>query len=158
VHFNGSILWGVIGPRRIFVDGLYWPLLLLFPVGLLLPIPFYFLQKRVPILHKINIPVMLGGVAWIPPATGLNFLSWAIVCWTFNKAVRERFHDWWSKYTMVLSAALDSGMAICLLLVFAITISTGLTPSWWGTEVFKRGCDWIGCGLLELQPGERMGS
>lgn len=156
VHFNGSILWGVLGPRRIFVNGIYQPLLWCFLIGFLIPIPVYMLSKR-RIFKDVNIPVMLGGVAWIPPATGLNFLSWAAVGFIFNRVIRVQATDWWQKYAMILSAALDSSMAIGMLVVFVSVTWSGISLDWWGTNVYKQGCDWTGCALKSLAAGETFG-
>lgn len=157
IHFNGTILWGVLGPERVFISGLYSPLLWCFLIGLLLPIPIYFLSLKKPFFRDVNFPVLLGGVAWIPPATGVNFLSWALVGWIFNRAVRLRATAWWNKYTMILSAALDSGMALSMFVIFFAAVAPDLSFHWWGTEVYKRGCDWVGCPLKTLAPGETFG-
>lgn len=72
VHFNGSILWGVVGPRRFFGEGaLYRPLIWAFPVGFVAPILIWLIGRRTTegsIWRKINLPVLFGSLSWIPPA------------------------------------------------------------------------------------------
>ena len=72
VHFNGSILWGVIGPRRFFGPGaLYRPLTWAFLVGAIAPIFVWVLARRKPeasLWRKINLPVLFGSLSFIPPA------------------------------------------------------------------------------------------
>ncbi|KAK7611128.1 OPT family small oligopeptide transporter [Phyllosticta paracitricarpa] len=162
VHFNGSILWGVVGPARFFGEGaLYRPLVWAFLIGTIAPIGVYLLgrhQKR-SIWRKVNLPVLFGSLSWIPPATGLNFSVWALVCWLFNDVIRRRKTAWWKKYNMTLSAALDSGVAVGVVVVFFGVIYPGWMKgfSWWGTEVYKQGCDWVACSYRNVAPGEHFG-
>lgn len=72
VHFNGSILWGVIGPRRFFgPDALYRPLTWAFLVGAIAPILVWAFARRrsgTSLWRKINLPVLFGSLSYIPPA------------------------------------------------------------------------------------------
>ncbi|KAK4218538.1 OPT oligopeptide transporter protein-domain-containing protein [Rhypophila decipiens] len=164
VHFNGSILWGVVGPSEFFgPNATYRPLVWAFALGAVLPIPLwlYARKKRNSIVRKINLPVLFGSLSWIPPATGLNFSVWAVVCYFFNHLIKKRAPAWWAKYTMTLSAALDSGLAFGIVVVFFGFIYPGwgwvVDFKWWGTEVYKKGCDWTACSYLGLQEGQRFG-
>lgn len=143
VHFNGSILWGVVGPARFFGPGaLYRPLVWAFLLGTIAPVGVWLLgrKQKHSIWRKVNLPVLFGSLSWIPPATGLNFSVWAVVCWLFNDFIRTRKSAWWKKYNMTLSAALDSGVAVGVVVVFFGVIYPGFNKgfSWWGTEVFKQ--------------------
>lgn len=164
VHFNGSILWGVVGPHRFFGPGaIYRPLIWAFLLGALLPILVWLLGRRHrnSAWRRVNLPIVFGSLSWIPPATGLNFSVWALVCFLFNSVIKRKAFAWWSKYTMTLSAALDSGMAFSLLAVFFGFVYPGWDWiqgfSWWGTEVYKQGCDWKACPWKVLGEGERFG-
>ncbi|KAK5939885.1 hypothetical protein PMZ80_008267 [Knufia obscura] len=162
VHFNGSILWGVVGPQRFFGPGaLYRHLVWAFLIGAVAPVILFMIARRrkKSILRKVNLPVLFGSLSWIPPATGLNFSIWAVVCFSFNHLVRRRASAWWGKYTMTMSAALDSGLAFSLVVVFFGFIYPGLMKDfkWWGTEIYKQGCDWQACPYLTLEPGEKFG-
>lgn len=74
VHFNGSILWGVVGPRRFFGEGaIYRPLVWAFLVGFIAPVIIWLVGRRRvhgSVWRKINLPVLFGSLSWIPPATG----------------------------------------------------------------------------------------
>ncbi|OCK83299.1 OPT-domain-containing protein [Lepidopterella palustris CBS 459.81] len=162
VHFNGSILWGVVGPRRFFGPGaLYRPLIWAFLIGALSPVGVWLLgrRNRNSIWRKVNLPVLFGSLSWIPPATGLNFSVWAIVCWIFNYEVHNRRNAWWRKYNMTLSAALDSGLAVGVVVVFFGVVYPGWMSGfkWWGTEVYKQGCDWKACPYKEVPAGQHFG-
>ena len=180
VHFNGSILWGVVGPKRFFGPGaLYRPLVWAFLVGAIAPIGLWLIARnnRKSILRKVNLAVVFGSLSWIPPATGLNFSVWAIVCWLFNYEIRKRKSAWWKKYNMTLSAALDSGLAVGVVVIFFGIVFPGWMSGfkWWGTEVYKQvspsmfvscrrrlliymqGCDWQACSYKNVPDGGRFG-
>ncbi|KAF4592495.1 OPT oligopeptide transporter [Ophiocordyceps camponoti-floridani] len=162
VHFNGSILWGVVGPAEFFGrDAIYRALVWCFPLGFLLPIPLwlYARNRKGSPVGKVNLPVLLGAMSWIPPATGLNFSVWALVCYLFNYVLRRRANAWWAKYTMTLSAALDSGLAFGILVVFFAFVYPGWMAGfhWWGTDVYKQGCDWKACAWRTVPQGETFG-
>jgi hypothetical protein len=86
---------GLIGPAREFgVGQLYNPLLWMILVGAVLPIPFWYLARAYPNrkwLQYINIPVLLTGVTWIPPATGINYSSWFLVGFVFRTCSALQF-------------------------------------------------------------------
>ncbi|KAG9259221.1 OPT oligopeptide transporter protein-domain-containing protein [Emericellopsis atlantica] len=162
VHFNGSILWGVVGVNEFFgPNAIYRALVWCFPLGAILPIPLwlYSRNKKRSIIRKVNLPIIFGAMSWIPPATGLNFSVWALVCYIFNYHIKRRANAWWAKYTMTLSAALDSGLAFGILIVFFGFIYPGWMSnfSWWGTEVYKQGCDWQACSYRTVPEGETFG-
>jgi len=143
VHFNGSILWGVVGPGKFFGPGaLYQHLIWAFPIGAIAPVIVYLLARgnRKSILSKVNLAVVFGSLSWIPPATGLNFSVWAIVCYIFNYEIKNRRNAWWKKYNMMLSAALDSGLAFGVVVIFFGIVYPGWMSGfkWWGTEVYKQ--------------------
>ncbi|KAK1596434.1 OPT oligopeptide transporter [Colletotrichum navitas] len=162
VHFNGSILWGVVGPGEFFGrNATYRGLVWCFLVGAIAPIPLwlYARKKKHSIVRKINLPVVFGSMAWIPPATGLNFSVWAVVCYVFNYLVKRKRSAWWAKYTMTMSAALDSSLAFGIVVIFFGFIYPGHMKGfkWWGTEVYKQGCDWQACSYNTVPEGGHFG-
>ena len=60
---------------------------------------------------------------------------------------------------MTLSAALDASLAFGLVVVFFGFVYPGWMAgfTWWGTEVFKQGCDWRGCAMKDVPEGGRFG-
>ena len=82
---------------------------------------------------------MFANAAYIPPATAANYVPWAIVGFIFQYVIRRRHFSWWTKYNYVLSAALDSGVAIAAVLIFFClqypkngTIGADNLMTWWG--------------------------
>ncbi|KAF7310558.1 OPT oligopeptide transporter [Mycena chlorophos] len=137
VFATASITWGGIGPKRLFSPGgMYNPLLYGFVFGALAPIPFYYLARRYPLSfwRYINIPVFCGGVAAIPAASAYNYAAWGLTGFIFNFWVRRRHFRWWLRYNYILSAALDAGVAIAVIVIFfAVQYPHGgISVVWWG--------------------------
>ncbi|GJC99169.1 OPT small oligopeptide transporter [Colletotrichum higginsianum] len=129
-HFNTSMVWGALGPRRFFAEGaMYRSLLWFFLVGAVLPVIVYVLRKRVftesKWLRKIHVPLFLGGLNYIPPASGTNYGSWAIVGLLFGLLIKKRQKTWWRRYNFVLSSALDCSVAIAGIVIFFAIFYTG---------------------------------
>ncbi|KAL0938315.1 opt oligopeptide transporter [Colletotrichum truncatum] len=157
--FTAAVLWGTIGPLKVFGhQGQYNYLLLGFPVGIALPIIFYYCIKWAPknrYLRQFH-PVALfyGGVNWAPysfsyawPAVPIAWLSWIYV--------RNRYLAFWSKYNFVLSASFSAGIAIAGILMLFTVQWVGAEVPWWGTEQIAAGCEGKACTLKTLAPGER---
>ncbi|KAH8434254.1 uncharacterized protein LDX57_011892 [Aspergillus melleus] len=161
-HFNTSLIWGAIGPRRYFTSQVgYSALLYFFIFGAVLPIPVYLLKRRYPnsLWRRVHIPLFLGGLNYLPPATGTSYGSWALVGLAFGWGLRRKVYGWWFKYNFVLSAALDSSVSIAGVVIFFAIFYSGASKgfSWWGTEVHKNTCDWDGCAHLDIPEGGKFG-
>ncbi|EEP81328.1 predicted protein [Uncinocarpus reesii 1704] len=68
--FSSAIVWGVIGPQRMFGPGsIYSGIQWYWLVGAILPIIFYVLIRLFPRspARFLNAPVMLGAMNWLPP-------------------------------------------------------------------------------------------
>ncbi|EIW72833.1 hypothetical protein TREMEDRAFT_42014 [Tremella mesenterica DSM 1558] len=155
VFYTSSILWGAIGPQRLFSKGsLYHPQLYAFLVGAILPIPMWFLVRKYPksLWRNINIPVIFNGALSIPPATGVNYASWLIVSFIFQFWLRRKKFAWWSKYNYVLSAALDVGTTASTMLLFLAFGVGKVKLDWWGNNVFAKTADWNGESLRPTPP------
>ena len=135
---------GLIGPGRQFGTGtIYRPLVYAFIIGTLLPFPFWLWKRRYPQswVRWVSTPLILLSMAYIPPATGINFSSWFLFGFVFQYLIRKYKFAWWSKFNYVTSAAMDSGTAISLLFIFfTLQFPKGgtMTVNWWGNNVFKK--------------------
>ncbi|GAQ89964.1 oligopeptide transporter [Klebsormidium nitens] len=136
VFYSASIIWGVIGPKRIFGSlGDYSALNWFFLAGFLLPVPFWAAAQvfpKVKWLRKVNVPVILGATALLPPATPVNYSSWILTGFIFNYLIFKYYKGWWSRYNYVLSAALDTGVAFMGIIIFAALQNQNTVLSWWG--------------------------
>ncbi|KAJ7030206.1 small oligopeptide transporter [Mycena alexandri] len=170
VFGTASIIVRVIGPRLMFSKGqTYYPLVFFFLVGAAAPVFAWTLNRRYPnsFLKYVN-PVIFNGTGLIPPATAINYVPWAGVGFIFQYVIRRRHFAWWTKYNYVLSAALDSGVAVCIIVIFFAlqfpkngTIGTTNILTWWGNTVFIAGADYgpegAGTPVNALAPGETFG-
>ncbi|KAF8972447.1 small oligopeptide transporter [Flammula alnicola] len=155
VFGTASIIWGVIGPRLQFSKGqTYYPLVFFFLFGAVAPVIPWAVSKRYPnsIVKYINWPVIFNGTGLIPPATAINYVPWA------------HHFSWWTKYNYVLAAALDSGLAVSILVIFFAlqfpkngTIGADNILVWWGNTVSFVGADGLGTPVRSLAPGESFG-
>lgn len=142
---TASVIWGLIGPKLNFSGGfLYNPVLYFFLVGAIVPVPTWWLAKRYPksFLRYVNWPVIFTGTGLIPPATGINYSSWAMAGFLSHIVWRRRSFGNWSRYNYVLSAALDAGTGISTILIFFVLIFPSAAPlqnwyngTWWGNTV-----------------------
>ncbi|OIV97965.1 hypothetical protein TanjilG_12722 [Lupinus angustifolius] len=139
VFYNASIIWGVVGPQRMFTkDGVYPELNWFFLIGALAPVLVWLLARKFP-NHKwielINMPIIFIGASGIPPTRSVNYIMWGIVGIFFNFYVYRKFKVWWARHTYILSAALDAGIAFTgVLLYFALQNYNVYGPQWWGLE------------------------
>ncbi|XP_057970244.1 oligopeptide transporter 3-like [Malania oleifera] len=139
VTFDASVIWGLVGPRRLFgPGGMYRNLVWLFLIGAVLPVPVWVLSKIFPNkkwIPLINIPVLSYGFAGMPPATPTNIASWLLTGTVFNYFIFRYRKGWWLKYNYVLSAALDAGTAFMAVLLFFALQNENHDLKWWGTDL-----------------------
>ncbi|EJC97675.1 OPT oligopeptide transporter [Fomitiporia mediterranea MF3/22] len=159
---TAALIWGGIGPARMFSsDSLYQPILYFFLIGAILPIPFYFLARRYPLSpwRFVNVPVLFSGINMLPPATGINYSAWFAMGAVFQYFMRRFHFRWWMRYNYILSAALDSGVAISLIVIFfSLQLPKGgITLDWWGNTVWMKTLDAMGAPFFTLAPGEIFG-
>ncbi|EIN13377.1 OPT oligopeptide transporter [Punctularia strigosozonata HHB-11173 SS5] len=164
---SASLLWGGIGPSRIFSKGaIYYPLVFFFLIGAIAPIPFYFLARKYPrsLWRYVNMPVFFNGVAFIPPASGINYASWFAVGFVFQWFMRRFHFRWWMRYNYILSAALDSGVSLALIVIFFClqfpkngTIGLNTIQAWWGNTGWMNNLDAEGAPFYTLAANETFG-
>ncbi|TGJ84790.1 hypothetical protein E0Z10_g3991 [Xylaria hypoxylon] len=136
VFFTASIIWGAIGPARMFSGkAIYSSLQWFWLAGAVSPVITWFLARRYPksIARYINMPLVFGGSGWIPPATAYTYLCWGSVGFFFNYLIKRRFKGWWLQYNYATSAALDCGLVISTILIFfTLYLTSANPPQWYG--------------------------
>lgn len=138
VFFDASVIWGLVGPKRIFGRlGDYSSMNWFFVGGAIGPIIVWLFHKAFPKkswIPLVNLPVLLGATAYMPPATPLNYNSWIIVGTIFNFFIFRYRKRWWQRYNYIFSAAMDAGVAfMAVLLYFSLGIEN-IGLNWWGAE------------------------
>ncbi|VFQ62270.1 unnamed protein product [Cuscuta campestris] len=148
VFFDASVIWGLVGPKRIFGSlGNYSALNWFFLGGLLGPVVVWLLHKAFPSqawIPLINLPVLFGATNGMPPASSLNYTSWILVGTVFNFFVFRYRKRWWRRYNYILSAALDAGVAFMAVFLYFTVGLENRTVTWWGTTDPEH-CDLATC-------------
>ncbi|GAP88512.1 putative OPT family small oligopeptide transporter [Rosellinia necatrix] len=162
IFFSASVIWGLIGPARVFSPGqIYSGLLAFFVVGAVTPVAIYLVARRYPRspARHLMAPLIFGGAGSIPPATPLNYLSWGVVGYVFQRVVKTRQPRWWARLNYLTSAGLDLGLALGTIVIFlAFTLRDIEPPRWWGNTVVTSTLDYQGKAVQVVLPaGETFG-
>ncbi|TGO84229.1 hypothetical protein BPOR_0532g00040 [Botrytis porri] len=162
VFFNASVIFGLIGPQRIFSSGaIYGSLQYFWLAGALLPFVIYFLARAFPKskIRLFSAPIFFGGMSELPPATPLNYLSWCLYGFIFQKYIKNRWRGLWMRFNYITSAGLDAGLAICTIVIIAALNLTGTGfPDWWGNSVPGNTMDYLETAVQrKVGPGEIFG-
>ncbi|KAH7565681.1 hypothetical protein JRO89_XS09G0245700 [Xanthoceras sorbifolium] len=122
VFFDASVIWGLVGPRRIFGDlGEYGKINWSFLGGAIAPVLVWLAHKAFlsqKWIRLIHMPVLLGATAMMPPATAVNFTSWIFLGFLSGFVLFRYRPDWWKRYNYILSGGLDAGTAFMTVLLF----------------------------------------
>ena len=167
VYFSASVIWGAIGPKRIF-DQIYPEMKYAFLLGFLLAIAWWagkhfgthvrgWFRNHTPsfIFKPLNM-FFFGPLSWlrdVHPALILNgMIYWAPLNLTFFTSglymsfgfmyyIRRYKTAWFEKYNYVLSAGLTGGVAFAAVIIFFAVQYHPKPISWWGTNVVATGVD-----------------
>ncbi|KDP39295.1 hypothetical protein JCGZ_01052 [Jatropha curcas] len=139
VFYNASIIWGVIGPLRMFGKlGVYSQLNWFFLIGAVAPIPVWLLTRKFPEkkwIKLIHMPIFLSATISMPPAGPVHYWSWGAVGLFFNFYVYRKYKRWWARHNYILSAGLDAGIAFMgIVIFFALQSQNIYGPQWWGLD------------------------
>lgn len=156
-YFSSSVVWGVIGPRRVF-DQLYPALKYTFLIGAFIPVIFLIAEKLVPkklipakMWYKTSPLLMLYGIVMFYAPYNLTYSTGGVyIGWFFMHYVRRRYTRWFEKYNYVLTSALSAGIAFSAVIIFFSVQYHPKPLSWWGNNVSKAGEDGAGNPLLPL--------
>lgn len=149
VFYNASIIWGVVGPLRMFGRlGVYAKMNYFFLFGILAPVPVWILSRMFPEkkwIRLINMPIIISGSPSMPPGTAVNNICWLTVGIFFNVYVYRRYKSWWARHNYILSAGLDAGVAfMAILCYYTLQIRDINGMRWWGLDLDDH-CPLAGC-------------
>ncbi|GAA0146835.1 hypothetical protein LIER_36392 [Lithospermum erythrorhizon] len=151
VFYDSSVVWGLIGPQRIFGDlGYYSGINWSFVVGAIASVLVWLAHKAFPNQHwirQITLPVLFASVINIPPASAVNFNSWIIIAFISGFVVYRYYRVWWSRHNYLLSGALDAGLAFMGVLLYLCLGMQKITLDWWGNTA--DGCPLASCPTME---------
>ncbi|XVF15935.1 hypothetical protein REPUB_Repub09cG0198700 [Reevesia pubescens] len=151
VFYDASVIWGLVGPRRIFGDlGYYTAVNWFFLAGAISPVLVWLATKAFPNkpwIKLINMPVLWGATINMPPATAVNYTSWVLIGFASGFIAYRYYRGWWSRHNYVLSGALDAGLAFMGVLLYLCLGMEHVSLSWWGSNV--DGCPLASCPTAE---------
>ncbi|KAK3193888.1 hypothetical protein Dsin_025198 [Dipteronia sinensis] len=138
--YDFSVIWGVIGPKRMFFpDGMYSKLYYFFLIGAITPLLIWVLSKLFPEkgwIKSINIPIIMAGASALLAAGTVSYWSWIFVGIVFNWIVYRKYKDWWGRYNYLLAYGLDLGVAFQVLSTsMTLQMSGVYGVNWWGLDV-----------------------
>ncbi|KAJ5492416.1 Tetrapeptide transporter OPT1/isp4 [Penicillium expansum] len=160
VMYNASLIWGTIGPQRMFQSGqVYNGLVYFFLIGPVVTVIVYFIYRRYPNswVRYINVPIFFNAAGNIPPANTTQYSLWFIVGFLFNYLIRKRAFDWWKRYNYLLQAAMDTGTAIATIIIFFALGYHAVTFNWWGNTVGSNTYDTKSVPWLTVPKGSYFG-
>ncbi|KAJ8500158.1 hypothetical protein OPV22_010710 [Ensete ventricosum] len=147
VFYDASVIWGLIGPRRIFGDlGTYSNINWFFLAGALAPLLVWLAHKAFPQqewIRLINMPVLIGATGSMPPATAVNYTTWVFVGFLSGYVIYRYRREWWKRHNYVLSGALDAGLAFMGVLLYLCLGLEKVRLNWWGNHL--DGCPLASC-------------
>ncbi|KAK6905031.1 OPT family small oligopeptide transporter [Kwoniella mangroviensis CBS 8507] len=160
VVYNASIIWGTIGPQRMFQSGqTYNALMYFFLIGPVVTVLVWSLYRRYPNswIKYINVPIFFNAAGNIPPATTTQYSLWFIFGFIFNYLIRKRAFDWWKRYNYLTQAAMDTGTALATIIIFFALSYNGIKLVWWGNTVGSNTMDAKGTPWLSVPTGTHFG-
>ncbi|KAJ3691182.1 hypothetical protein LUZ61_020346 [Rhynchospora tenuis] len=147
VFYDASVIWGLIGPRRIFGDlGTYSSVNWFFLAGAIAPLFVWLAHKMFPNqawITLINMPILMAATHTMPPATAVNYTTWVLVGFLSGYVVYKYRRDWWRRYNYVLSGGLDAGLAFMAVLIYLCLGLENKSLIWWGNDL--DGCPLASC-------------
>ncbi|CAI9088189.1 OLC1v1022448C1 [Oldenlandia corymbosa var. corymbosa] len=150
VFYQASVIWGVIGPQKMFTkEGVYPQLNYFFLLGAVAPIPFWLLSRKYPEkkwLALINMPILLGATSNMPPARSIDFIMYGSVGIFFNVYIYRKYRVWWGKHAYIFAAAMNAGIAFMGILLYVALQYKEIGIDWWGNG--SEHCDLATCPTL----------
>ncbi|EPS60258.1 hypothetical protein M569_14546, partial [Genlisea aurea] len=147
VFYDASVIWGLIGPRKIFGDeGTYAAVNWFFLLGAVAPVLVWLGTKAFPDrewIRLINMPVLIGATGSMPPATAVNYTTWIAVGFVSGYVVYNYRPDLWERHNYVLSGALDAGLAFMGVVMYLSLGLENVGVEWWGNDL--DGCPLASC-------------
>ncbi|KAL1642599.1 hypothetical protein SLS58_005368 [Diplodia intermedia] len=159
--FTAAVLWGTIGPIKVFgKGGQYTWLLIGFPIGFAFPIVAYYARKKWPkarwlrSLHPVCI--FNGPIQWAPYNVSYMWPT-VPVAWLSHVYFKTRHTGFWARYNYVVSAAFSAAIAIAAIVIFFALQWSSVAVDWWGNSVSFQGCEDEACTAYALGEGEYFG-
>ncbi|KAJ1254764.1 hypothetical protein BS78_K329500 [Paspalum vaginatum] len=146
LFYDASVIWGLIGPRRIFGDQGTSAVNWFFSGGAIAPLLVWSAHKVFPAqkwILLVNVPVLIGATSFMPPATAINYTTWILIAFLSGHVVYKYRRNWWERHNYLLSGALDAGLAFMAVLLYLCLGLENKSLNWWGNDL--DGCPLASC-------------
>ncbi|KAI5950838.1 OPT2 [Candida jiufengensis] len=140
--YSASVLWGVIGPKKVF-DHLYPVLRWCFLIGFLLAFPCAALKKYGPrkLVKSFEPSIIIGGFLNFAPYNLSYYIGGVYLSLAFMVYIKRKYQAWWQKYNYLLSTGFAGGLAFSSIIIFFAVQYHDKSISWWGNNVSYNGMD-----------------
>ncbi|KAL6454682.1 LOW QUALITY PROTEIN: OPT2 Oligopeptide transporter 2 [Candida maltosa Xu316] len=147
--FSASVLWGTIGPKKVF-GGLYPILEWCFLIGFLLAFPCIAFKRWAPrkLAKNFEPSIIIGGFLNYAPYNLSYYIPGFYASFAFMHYIRNKYEAWWQKYNYILSTGLTAGIAFCSIIMFFAVMYHDKEVEWWGNIVPYSGVDFRMTGWL----------
>ncbi|KYK60626.1 oligopeptide transporter protein [Drechmeria coniospora] len=167
VFFAASVVWGAIGPQRIFSQ-IYPSIKYCFLLGFLLAIVWWTVKRfgnhfreacrsilpsavfrpvdlaiftPVSWLKHVHPSLIMNGVLLWAPTNLTYFTGGLYFSFIFMYYLKRHKTAWWEKYNYVLSAALTGSVAFSGIIIFFAVQYHPQAVNWWGSNVLSATID-----------------
>ena len=135
-----GVPYAIVGPKRMFSQGLFRPLPYAFLFGALLPLPIYALHRAFPTsplkFHLWNTPIFVSGMAVFYGNVSTGYFSAFVGGFVAMYCVFRHHFQLWKRHNYLVAAALDAAFNLNMLPLFLFLGSGKQTTmaSWWGNN------------------------
>lgn len=151
--FTASVMWGLIGPFRIFSPEMYRYLAYCTIIGVVLAPICHFIKRKYSYYSAIKYfqpCLFFNGLMGFAPYNLSYYTPGMTLSFFFMHIIRNRYHKWFRKYNYVLSGSLTTGLAFSGIIIFFSLQYRGYHLTWWGNTVNSVGLDAKGPTLLNV--------
>ncbi|CAK5280284.1 unnamed protein product [Mycena citricolor] len=134
--FNSDAVSWSLGKQLYSPSGTYGIIPLSIIIGLVIPIPFYFLHKYFPKAHfdSVITPMICSEIGYLSGGINSSVFTTFLLCMFSQYYLRRRHPGFFRKYNFLMSAALDGGTEVMTFVYsFAVGGAGGKTvafPNW----------------------------
>jgi len=167
IYFASSVVWGAIGPARIFSQ-IYPSMKYCFLLGFLLALAWWTVKRfgsyarsaartalpnavfspintliftPISYLKHVHPSLLMNGMLFWAPTNLTYYTGGFYISFAFMYYLRRYKTAWWEKYNYVLSAALTGGVAFSGIIIFFAVQYHPVTLDWWGVNVLEQTVD-----------------
>jgi len=136
-----AVAWGGVGKQIFSAGGTYVMVPIGLAIGLVLPLPFWLIHKKLPKLrlNLINTSIIATWIGWLSVGINSSLMPYFIFGLFAQGYLRRYRPAIFAKYNLIVTAAIGGGVQIIVfILTFAVFGGSGKAynfPIWWGNNL-----------------------